>query len=165
MRAALFFVAFLLWLPGAAFADDEAFVQGVARAGWLEQELGRTAAQNGRHGDVQRFGQLMLDERSRTNRELESLARSRGILVPQQLTTEQRAEVDALAELDGPEFDRAYMERMLFGRERDLAAFRSQAAGDGPVAEWAGAQLPVMEGLLAEAQRVAILVGVAEPAP
>jgi predicted outer membrane protein len=165
MRAALLVLAMLLWLPISARADDAEFVQGVATAGWLEQELGRTAVERGRHGDVQRFGQIMLDERVRTNHELETLSRAAGILIPQQLTTSQRAEVDALAELEGPAFDQAYMQRMLFARARDLEAFRAQAAGEGAVARWAGAQLPSMEALLAEAQRVASLVGVGETAP
>ena len=73
--------------------------------------------------------------------------------------------MDALAELEGPAFDQAYMRRMLFARTRDLEAFRSQAAGEGAVAQWAGAQLPSMEALLAEAQRVAFLVGVGETEP
>jgi putative membrane protein len=165
MRTARVVLAFLIWLPLSAFAGGAEFVQGVASAGWLEQELGRTAVERGRHGDVQRFGQIMLDERVRTNHELDALARAAGVLIPQQLTTGQRAEVDALAKLEGPAFDQAYMRRMLFARTRDLEAFRSQAAGEGAVAQWAGAQLPSMEALLAEAQRVAFLVGVAEAAP
>jgi putative membrane protein len=162
MRAALLLIAMFVAIPLSALADDGEFVQGVAGAGFLEQELGRTAVERGRHGDVQRFGQIMLDERVRTNHELEGLARSEGVLIPQQLTTSQRAEVDALAKLEGPAFDQAYMRRMLFARQRDLEAFRSQAAGEGAVAAWAGAQLPSIEALLAEAQRVALLVGVAE---
>ena len=137
-------------------ASDEAFVRRAAEEGLLEVELGRYAAEHARRGDVQAFGVWMAETRGQAGRELESLARDEAILIPQQLSSDQRVELDALTKREGLDFDRAYMARMLAARERDLAAFRSQANGEGAVAQWAGTQLPTVEWLLGEAQRVAI---------
>jgi putative membrane protein len=147
-------------IPMLALADHAEFVEKAAQANMVEVELGKHAAKHAKNGDVQKFGERMAADHAAANRELDSLARSEGFLVPQQLDAESRAKVESIKRLAGLDFDRAYVRAMLDGHVEALALFRSEARLDGPVSEWAETKIPILETHLALAQRVAPQLGI-----
>src|SRR4029450_10674898 len=65
----------------AMSSQDKDFVMEAAMGGLMEVDLGRIAAQQGSTDAVKQFGQRMVDDHSKVNSELASLASTKGITV------------------------------------------------------------------------------------
>jgi putative membrane protein len=72
---------------------------------------------------------------------------------------------EALSQLQGADFDRAYMKAMLTGRQAELTKFQQEAAKSGTpgIADWANQTLPALHDDLKAAQKIAPAVGVKSP--
>ena len=60
-------------------SQDHNFLMDAAMGGLMEVELGRIAAQKGMSESVKQFGQRMVDDHSKANTELMTLASSKGM--------------------------------------------------------------------------------------
>lgn len=68
---------------GAALSgDDRKFIMEAAHGGMMEVKLGQMAADKATNPDVKQFGQRMVDDHSKANSELMSLASQKGITLP-----------------------------------------------------------------------------------
>ena len=63
-------------------SDDRKFIMEAAHGGMMEVRMGRMAADKASNADVKAFGQRMVDDHSRANSELMSLASQKGITLP-----------------------------------------------------------------------------------
>ena len=138
---------------GAA-ANDSQFVMKVASDGIAEVELGRLAADKASSPDVKKFAQRMVDDHSKANDELKTLAQNKNITLPAAIDAKHKAHVDRLSKLSGEAFDRSYMRDMLMDHQKAVAAFRteSKSGKDADVKAWAGKTLPTLEEHLKLAQ-------------
>ena len=76
----------------------------------------------------------MVDDHSKANDELKTLAKNKNITVPGDLEAKDKAERDRLSKLSGEAFDRAYMNAMLKDHRQDVAEFKTEASnGKVPV--------------------------------
>jgi putative membrane protein len=109
--------------------------------------LGNLAQQNGSSDTVKQFGKQMVEDHSRINDDLKSLATSKGVPVPTSLDAKSQATKDRLSKLSGTEFDRAYMQDMVTDHQQDVAEFRrmSARATDPDVKAFASKNLPTLE--------------------
>lgn len=120
-------------IPCAAMAKtdrsttDQAFVNDAARGGEMEVKLGHLAEQNGSSAAVKEFGSRMVEDHTRLNAELSATAKSVDLTVPDTISSEQQAEYDKLAMVDGTKFDTAYIHMMVKDHTNDLAAFQKEA--------------------------------------
>ena len=132
---------------GNLSSKDRDFVMDAAIGGMMEVELGRVAAQKGTSEAVKQFGQRMVDDHSKANEELTSLASSKGITLPTELDKKHRDEVTKLSAMSGAEFDRAYSKMMLSDHVKDVAEFEKQStkAADPDVKAFAGKTLPTLK--------------------
>ena len=135
-------------------ASDKMFVMKAARGGMSEVELGTLATQKGSSDDVKQFGQKMVDDHSKANDELKSLAQQKGITLPTDSGAEGKAMKAKLDKLSGDQFDKAYMQHMVKDHKKDVAEFKKEADSgkDSDVKAWAGKTLPTLEGHLSTAQ-------------
>src|SRR3954467_14171897 len=64
----------------AAFAKDDSakFAKDAAEGGKAEVELGRLVSEKGSNADVKKFAQMMVDDHTKANSELEQLASKKG---------------------------------------------------------------------------------------
>ncbi len=126
---------------------DAGFVKKAAEGGMAEVELGRLAADKGANADVKQFGQRMVDDHSKANDELKSLAQQKGIDIPSDLSAKSKATKDRLSKLSGAAFDRAYMKEMVADHNHDVAEFQKEAKGgkDSDVKSWAEKTLPTIQ--------------------
>ena len=86
-----------------------------AKGGMMEVEMGKMAAQNGKHPDVKKFGNRMVADHGKANSELMALAQADGVQLP-------------AAKSHGKwKSDKAYMDMMVMDHEKDLAEFRNEA--------------------------------------
>jgi putative membrane protein len=171
VTALSFIAATLLALAGLAGAQslsdaDREFIQKAAVGGAAEVELGTLATQRASRPAVKDFGAKMVKDHGAANAELATLAKSKGVDVQTALDAEHQAIRDRLMALQGPDFDRAYMQEMVKDHTQDVAEFEkaSQTASDTDVRSWAAKTLPTLREHLALARDVNSQV-VLGPAP
>ena len=133
---------------------DQSFVMSAARGGMAEVELGKLAADKASSQEVKDFGQKMVDDHSKANDELKSIAESKNITLPTELSAKDKALHTRLSKLSGPAFDRAYMQAMVSDHRVDINEFRheSQMGKDADVKAYASKTLPTLEDHLKMAE-------------
>jgi len=140
---------------------DHKFVHEAAIGGMAEVELGKLAQQNASSSEVKSFGQRMVDDHSKANDELKTLAQNKNITLPTELDAKHKALRDRLSKLQGAQFDKAYMQAMLQDHRKDVSDFRheSTAGSDPDVKSFASKTLPTLEEHLKMAQDANKAVG------
>jgi putative membrane protein len=108
-------------------SQDRDFVMDAAMGGMMEVELGRIAAQNGASDAVKQFGQRMVDDHSKANEELMTLATSKGITLPTTLDEKHKEHLTKFSSMTGADFDRAYGKEMLSDHRKDVSEFEKQS--------------------------------------
>lgn len=128
-------------------SQDRNFMQDAAMGGLLEVELGHVAAQKGTSDAVKQFGQRMVDDHSKANTDLMTVASSKGITLPTTLDEKHQKEVTKLSALSGAEFDRAYSKLMLSDHVKDVGEFEKQStkATDPDLKAFAAKTLPTLQ--------------------
>jgi putative membrane protein len=139
---------------GEFSADDYKFVKAAACGGMQEVSLGNLAAANTRNTVVQQFGLRMVKDHGKAGQDLEQIATRKGASLPSQLTTGQQKEVDRLAELSGPKFDKAYIALMVKCHRADEKAFKqaSENAQDPDLKAFAATTLTMVQAHLKMAE-------------
>ncbi|QOY95042.1 DUF4142 domain-containing protein [Massilia sp. UMI-21] len=96
---------------GAAMlsAADKKALTDMALANMAEVDTGKLALSKSQTAEVKTFAQQMIDDHGKALNEVQALARQKGVALPTELDAKHKAISARLAELDGPEFDRAYM--------------------------------------------------------
>jgi putative membrane protein len=110
--------------PGQLSAADYKFAKEAACGGMFEVQLGNMAASNSKNNQVQEFGLRMVKDHGKAGQDLTQIASNKGATLPSQLSSRQQREVDRLAKLSGPEFDKAYMSCMVKAHKADEKAFK-----------------------------------------
>jgi len=128
-------------------SKDRDFIMDAAMGGLEEVELGRVAAQKGTSEAVKQFGQRMVDDHSKANSELMSLASSKGITLPTTLDEKHQKDVTKLSAMSGAEFDRAYSKMMLSDHNKDVSEFEKQSTKgtDPDLKAFAAKTLPTLQ--------------------
>jgi putative membrane protein len=140
---------------------DQAWVMKVAKGGMAEVELGRLATAKAASDEVKKFGQRMVDDHSKANDELKTLAQNKKITLPSDMDAKEKSLRDRLTKLSGPAFDRAYMQAMLADHRQDVPEFRTEANSgkDADVKAFAAKTLPTLEDHLKMAEQINKTVG------
>jgi putative membrane protein len=140
---------------------DQAWVMKVAKGGMAEVELGKLAAQKAASDEVKKFGQRMVDDHSKANDELKTIAQGKNITLPADMAPKEKALHDRLAKLSGAAFDRAYMQAMVADHREDVPEFRKEANSgkDADVKAFAAKTVPTLEDHLKMAEQISKTVG------
>jgi putative membrane protein len=133
---------------------DKHFLERAARDSRAEIELGELARQKGMRDEVKSFAERMVEDHTRAADELARLAQARGIELPAEPGGRHREDLKEMKDLIGPDFDRAYMKRMLDEHEEAVELFEKQAksAEDPDVRAFAKRQLLALRGHYQAAQ-------------
>src|SRR5512143_2940410 len=91
---------------------DSHFIKNAAEAGTTEVELGRLGADKAASSEVKQFAQHMLDDHSKANTELTSLASSKNVDIAK-ATEKARKSSEKLSDKAGADFDKAFMKKMV----------------------------------------------------
>jgi putative membrane protein len=119
--------------------------------------LARLALQNAQNEQVKSFARQILSDYGKAQRDLFNIAYQQVVVLPNTLDPKQLDTFEALSQLEGAAFDKAYIEAMLNGDQTAASRFKQEATkGDN----WAGHMLPTLESNLKEAKKVALVVGV-----
>ena len=132
---------------GNMTSQDHNFIMDAAMGGMMEVELGRVAAEKGMSEAVKKFGQRMVDDHSKANSELMSLASSKGITLPTELDAKHRAEVTKFSAMSGAELDREYTKMMVSDHRKDVSEFEKESTRgtDADLKAFASKTLPTLQ--------------------
>ena len=138
--------------PGVSAAHR--FMEKAAQANLAEVELGRLATEKGQSDAVKKYGQHMVDDHGKANKELQELARQEGATLPTYTDKAHQAAKARLEKLSGEAFDKAYAQQMVKDHQLAVGLFRAQARSgrDPEVKAWAEKMLPNLEEHLKQAR-------------
>jgi putative membrane protein len=89
-------------------SDDRKFIEAAMIGGLFEVQSSRTAQLKDISRAALDFAQMMVDDHGRSNRDLDLIARAKGLIPPMHLDARHQIELEDLQRLDGPVFERAY---------------------------------------------------------
>jgi len=115
---------------GNVSSGDKNFVKDIATASIAEVELGRMALDKATNPDVKKFAQMMVDDHTKANEELTSLATQNNIPVPSGLDDKHNDLRDKLAKKTGADFDKDYMDAMVDGHNDVMDKLESRIDKD-----------------------------------
>jgi putative membrane protein len=166
-KAALLFIASIaaatgFWLAQASFAadtklneTDQKFLKEADEISMTEVRLGKLAQDHAATQPVMKFGQRMVRDHSRMNKELRDLAKAKGITLPDKLDKKHQKMVEQMSSLSGGDFDRAYTKDMVSGHEEAIQKFEEEAKNgqDPEVKAWAAKEVKILQEHLQFARR------------
>ena len=133
---------------------DQTFVTKAYQGGMAEVEVGKLATEKASNPKVKQFGQRMVDDHTKANEELKSIASNKGLSLPGTLDASAEATKTRLSNKNGGAFDLAYMEDMVKDHQHDVAEFQREAnhGSDPDVKAFAAKTLPTLQEHLKLAQ-------------
>lgn len=130
-------------------SGDKDFVHDLAIANMAEVELGKLATERSSNAEVKSFGQRMIDDHTKAEDKLKTVASQHRIEVPNQLDDKHRDLRDKLAKLQGADFDREYIDAMVDGHG-DVADKLESRIDKDTLAEWKSTTTDRLGGRKAE---------------
>lgn len=126
---------------------DSTFVMKAAIGGLTEVESSKVAQQNAQNERVKAYADMMVNDHTKANSELATLASSRGITLPTSLPADKQKHVDDMKAMKGEGFDSHYVSMMVNDHKKDVAEFEKQSASgqDPELKAWAAKTLPVLK--------------------
>ena len=106
---------------------DTHFAMKAAQGGMAEVKMGQLAADKASNPDVKAFGQQMVDDHTKANDQLKSIAQGEGMTLPGDVNQKQQAMYDRLSKLSGADFDRQYVKGMVMDHQEDVKDFQKEA--------------------------------------
>jgi putative membrane protein len=110
--------------------SDKDFVKDIATANIAEVELGRMALDKAVNPDVKKFAQMMVDDHTKANEDLTTLASQDNIAVPSGLDDKHTDLRDKLAKKTGADFDKDYIDAMVDGHQDVMDKLESRIDKD-----------------------------------
>jgi len=136
---------------------DPQFMKQAAQDSMAKIHLAYLALQNAQNEQVKAYARQILSAYSKAQSGLFYMANQQFVVLPDTLDQGNASTFDALSQLHGAAFDKAYMETMLKADQAAASRYKQEAKkGDA----WASHTLPTLESNLKEAQKVATVVGV-----
>ena len=136
-----------------ASINAEQFIKKAAMSGLAEVELGQLAQRKAASEGVREFGKTMVADHTKVNQQLESIASVHGMKMPRHLDEAHLQVKQRLEQLEGAEFDRAYMEQMIEDHNQAVLLFeRGQFVEPPDVRMLAQTTLPTLRRHLKQVQ-------------
>ncbi len=140
----------------SAQKDDAELVVDLAGGGMFEVELAEVAVQKATSSEVKKFAQMMIDDHTKANDELKTLASNKNIVLPTTLPDAHQKTLNDVSEKNGKDFDRKYMDEMVDDHKKDIDKFQKLAdkGNDTDLKAFAAKTLPTLHHHREEAERI-----------
>jgi putative membrane protein len=138
-------------------AADQDFLKKAAQANIAEVEAGKLAQSKGSRPDIKQFGQKMEQDHGKTLQELQGLAKSKGVTLPDAPDAAHQAQAKRLATATGKDFDKAYVANAGVADHKAAKELfeKGTKSKDPEVSAFAKKVLPDIEHHLSMAQQMA----------
>lgn len=142
---------------GKLSKKDEAFIKKAATGGMFEVEAARLAAEKASDPQLKTFAEKLRDHHQQANDELKQIASARGVSMPTQLQSKDKAMLDKLNKASGDKFDKEFISMVgLRDHKQDIRDFENarNETSDPDLKAWIEKTLPTLRTHLAEAQQM-----------
>jgi putative membrane protein len=110
-----------------AMQMDKRFLQETAMASMTSIEMGKLAATRASNESVKQFAQKMVQDHTRGLDYIRKTAARDGVQIATSLDQKHKATLDHIAQLSGPEFDRAYMKYQVKHYQKRVSEFQDES--------------------------------------
>ena len=126
--------------------EDNTFVKEAAIGGMAEVEFSKVA-QKSENGDVKRFADRMIQDHTKANEQLTSIATGLGVDLPKTLDSEHERMREKLQTLHGKAFDDQYMHGMVEDHNKAVKLFQQEerSGRNTELKQFAQKTLPTLE--------------------
>ncbi len=141
---------------------DKQYAQAMAVRGMMEIRLGQAALEKSGREDVKNLAHRMITEYLSWDAGMEKAAAKLSITMPSDMDAKEKAEVDRISALSGPEFDRAYLKEVIKLQTKALTMSHHEAS-DAAVSgfrHYAGVVIPTLQDQVHQAQKALDASGV-----
>ena len=122
------------------------FVTKASQAGMAEVELSKLAINKANDAQVKSFANQMVQDHTKANEELKSIASKSGLSVAPALDPDHAATVRDLGQKSGKAFDQAYVQQMVADHQQAVSLFQQETNdSNSELAGFAGKTLPVLQ--------------------
>jgi putative membrane protein len=134
--------------------SDQQFIQDAGQAGATEIAASKLALSKSSDPQVKRFAQRMIADHAKLARNLDILAKRHGITAA---PSADSAVIGSLQNLQGAEFDKAYIEKVVGGHQKAVELFKkeSESGNDAQLKTAATRALPIVQHHYEMAQQLA----------
>lgn len=135
---------------------DARFAMKAAQGGMAEVQLGQLASQKASNPDVKAFGQQMVDDHTKANDQLKSVAGQENMSLPTTLDSKDQSMYNKLQKMSGADFDRTYVKAMVKDHQEDVKEFQKEAdkGKDAQIKNFASQTLPVLQQHLTKIESI-----------
>jgi putative membrane protein len=135
---------------------DRSFLEKAAQANLAEIETGKLAATKATTDDLRKFGQKMVQDHSKTLKQLQGLAQNKGVTLPSAPDDAHKALAADLSRASGKEFDLIYVKNAgVADHEMAKTLFEAGTGSqDADIRSFAKKVLPDIEHHLEMAQKI-----------
>lgn len=136
---------------------QRSFIEHAISGNQFEIESAQLAQEKSQNQQVKQFAQTLQQQHQQAQDGIQQAAQAVGVSDMEKLGPVQQAELDMLRELDGAQFDMAYIYTQVGCHNEEVLKYRdaSQNAQDPQVRAYASQTLPVLQRHLEQAERIA----------
>ena len=120
---------------GSLAREDSRMLADLAHANIAEIETGKLALEKSQNDQVKKFAQQMIDDHGAALKEMQTLAQSKGMTMPDGTDMKHKAVATALRVLTGDTFDRQYVSRAGVNAHQDTLKLLQKAQKEGKDAD------------------------------
>jgi putative membrane protein len=131
---------------------EQRFLTEAIQGDLAEVNIGKLAQEKGQADEVKQFGQMLEQDHGDHLKQAEQMAEQMGITAPNSPSAKQQAIHEKLEKLSGSAFDKEFKQAMVKDHQEDVAKYRREAKGKGPLAQFAQETVPTLEKHLKQAQ-------------
>lgn len=146
------------WAQTASLAKaDDGMLKMIAQGNIAEVEAGKLALEKSQSEPIKKFAQMMVDDHGKALTEVQTLASSKGVMLPSEPDAKHKAAMTKLKAAKGSTFDTQYMKQAGLADHvaTDKLLKNTQAnAKDADLKALASKMLPVVEGHLQHAREM-----------
>lgn len=127
-------------------ATDTAFMKSLAQGGLAEVQAGKTATEKANDPAVKQFGQQMIQDHTKNNNELATLAQKSAITLPTTAGPQLAAQQSKLEKASGVTFDSVYIKDQVQDHQKTVQLLEHEihSGQDPAVRQFAQETLPVV---------------------
>ena len=127
--------------------DSKEFAMKAASSGMLEVKLAQLAQQKAQSPEVKQLAQKLEQDHAQANQQLMQVAKQKNITLPSDLKGEGQETYQAFQQLEGKDFDNAYLLANIKNHLHCVMMFQKEAQNgtDQDVKQWAMQTLPKLQ--------------------
>jgi putative membrane protein len=141
--------------------DSKEFAMKAAEGGMLEVKLSQLAQQKSQSQEIKQLAQKLEQDHTQANNQLMAVAKQKNINLPSDLKGECQEHYQAFQQLEGKDFDNAYLLFNVKDHLKDIMMFQkeSQNGTDPDIKQWATQTLPHLQQHASHIKTVAQAAG------